>query len=153
LVCWAVEAALGAGLDGVVVVAGAVELDDVLPPEVRIVTNPRWAEGQGTSLAAGIAASGDADAVVVGLGDQPLIPAEAWRLVASSTATAIAVATYDGTPRNPVRFAREVWSLLPTDGDEGARRLLRGRPDLVTPVACPGKPVDVDTEEDLARWS
>jgi molybdenum cofactor cytidylyltransferase len=149
LVAWALEAA--AVLDELIVVTGAVELD--LPAGARLVPNPRWAEGQATSLAAGIDAAAGHDAVVVGLGDQPLIPAEAWRLVAAATTTPIAVATYGGQRRNPVRLAAEVWPLLPRVGDEGARSLLRGRPDLVTEVACPGDPADVDTQEDLATWS
>ena len=149
LVAWALEAA--GGLDELLVVTGAVALD--LPPGAREVHNPRWAEGQATSLAAGLDAAAGHDAVVVGLGDQPLIPAEAWHLVAASTATPIAVATYAGQRRNPVRFAAEVWDLLPREGDEGARTVLRGRPDLVTEVACPGDPADVDTQEDLATWS
>ena len=68
----------------------------------------RWAEGQATSLQAALAAAGDAghDAVVVGLGDQPLVPPDAWRAVAAPPgATApIAVATYGGRRRNPVRL-------------------------------------------------
>jgi molybdenum cofactor cytidylyltransferase len=155
LVAWALDAASDAGFDEVLVVAGAVELEGLLPPGARLVRNERWAEGQATSLTAGVAAAAEAghQAVVVGLGDQPLIPAEAWRLVGDAVATPIAVATYDGRRRNPVRFAREVWPLLPTEGDEGARALLRERTELVVEVACPGEPADVDTEEDLARWS
>ncbi len=149
LVAWALEAA--SVLDELIVVTGAVELD--LPAGARQVRNPRWAEGQATSLAAAVDAAAGHDAVVVGLGDQPLIPAEAWRLVAAATATPIAVATYGGQRRNPVRFAAEVWPLLPRHGDEGARSLLRDRPELVTAVACPGDPADMDTREDLATWS
>ena len=148
LVLWSLEAANV--LDELIVVTGAVELP--LPANAREVRNERWADGQATSLAAGIAAAKDHDAVVVGLGDQPLIPAEAWRLVAAATDTPIAVATYAGQRRNPVRLAAEVWPLLPTQGDEGARSLLRSRPDLVTEVACPGEPADMDTQEDLATW-
>ena len=154
LVRWAVDAALHGGLDGVLVVTGAVDLSDALPAEVTVVHNARWAEGQATSLAlaAETAAERDHDAVVVGLGDQPLIPAEAWRLVAASTSP-IAVATYGGRRRNPVRLAAEVWPLLPREGDEGARTVIAGRPDLVTEVACPGDPADVDTYEELTQWS
>ena len=149
LVAWALEAA--GALDDLIVVTGAVDVP--IPAGAREVRNQRWAEGQATSLAAGIATAGDHDAVVVGLGDQPLIPAEAWRLVAAADATPIAVATYGGIRRNPVRFAAEVWPLLPTEGDEGARSLLRSRAELVSEVACPGEPADMDNQEDLATWS
>ena len=153
LAAWALDAA--DGLDALIVVTGAADLSTVVPQHALIVLNGRWAEGQATSLAAGVdAAQAEGhDAVVVGLADQPLIPKEAWRAVAAETRTPIAVATYDGQRRNPVRLAAEVWPLLPREGDEGARSLLRKRPDLVTEVACPGNPADVDTQEDLATWS
>lgn len=155
LVAWAVEAAVVAGLDEVVVVTGAVPLDEVMPPGVTLVHNPHWAEGMATSVAVGVhvAEARGHDAVVVGLGDQPFVPAEAWQAVAAATGAAIAVATYEGRRGNPVRLAREVWALLPTDGDEGARALMRSRPDLVQAVPCHGEPADVDTVEDLTRWS
>ncbi len=154
LVAHVLDAVLEADIGPVVVVTGAADLDEVVPDGVTVVPNPRWAEGQATSLAVAVAAADrlGADAVVVGLGDQPGIPAEAWRLVAASTAP-IAVATYGGRRRNPVRLARSVWPLLPTDGDAGARDLLRARPDLVDRVACPGSPDDIDTQEDLQRWN
>jgi len=148
LVSWAIEAA--DVLDELVVVVGAVDVP--VPPHARVVRNLSWADGMATSLQAAIVAAGDHDAIVVGLGDQPMVPAEAWRLVAASPSP-IAVATYDGTRRNPVRLAREVWPLLPTEGDEGARRLLRDRADVAVPVACPGNPLDIDTQEDLTPWS
>jgi CTP:molybdopterin cytidylyltransferase MocA len=153
LASWAMDAANC--LDALFVVTGPVDLSDVLPRGAVAVPNPRWAEGQATSLAAGVdAAAADGHrAVVVGLADQPLIPREAWRAVAGATHTPIAVATYEGARRNPVRLAAEVWPLIPREGDEGARALLRKRPDLVTEVACPGNPADVDTQEDLATWS
>ena len=150
---WAVDAAVQAALDATYVVTGAVALP--LPASVVEVHNDRWAEGQATSLAAGIAtvrADGH-DAVVVGLADQPLVGADAWRAVAASMESPIAVASFDGDRRPPVRLAAEVWPLLPASGDEGARTLMRKRPDLVTAVPCSGQPVDIDTLEDLEQWS
>ncbi|HEV3227447.1 MAG TPA: NTP transferase domain-containing protein [Acidimicrobiales bacterium] len=150
---WAVDAARRAALDATYVVVGAVELpvDDA----VTVVRNDAWAQGQATSLAAGLAAVRAAGhtAAVVGLADQPLVGPDAWRAVAASTRTSIAVATFRGARRPPVRLAAEVWSLLPTTGDEGARVLMRERDDLVTEVPCTGEAVDIDTLEELERWS
>ena len=154
MVWWAATHALQAGLSPTWVVTGCVDLAGVLPAGVSILHNGDWAEGQATSLRRAVteARAAGVPAIVVGLGDQPLIPSEAWRAVAASGAD-IAVATYDGKRRNPVRLAARVWDSLPGTGDEGARTVMRDRPELVTEVPCPGDPVDIDTREDLQRWS
>jgi molybdenum cofactor cytidylyltransferase len=148
----AVAAALTSGA-GPVIVVTAGQVRTALHPSVVHVVNEQWADGQVTSLHVGIAAAVElgATAVTVGLGDQPFISPDAWRAVAA-TDVPIAVATYGGRRGHPVRLRQDVWGLLPVDGDEGARTLMRLRPDLVTAVPCDGSPIDIDTVEDLQRW-
>ena len=150
LVSWAVESALEAELDETIVVIGAAELD--LPAGADVIRNDAWADGLASSLAVAIDSCGHHDAIVVALGDMPFVTPQAWRSVALAPAP-IAVATYEGRRSHPVRLAREVWPLLPRSGDEGARELIRRRPDLVEEVPCFGRPVDIDTVEDLDEWS
>lgn len=155
------EIAIGTALDAdvgpVVVVTGANRLDALDPAlldRVDRIHNPRWADGQSTSLQTGLAEARQtygADAVVVGLADQPGITVDAWRRVAAA-ASPIAIATYDGRRRNPVRLGREVWELMPHTGDEGARSVVRLRPELVDEIPCPGSAADIDTLEDLRTW-
>jgi molybdenum cofactor cytidylyltransferase len=150
-----VAAALDAGLDEVVVVAGAVDLSAV-DLGTPVLDNPRWAEGIATSLQVGVrhAGAGGHGALVVGLADQPGVRAAAWRAVAAATDDPpIAVASHGGQRGNPVRLARSVWPDLPETGDEGARALIRRRPELVQAVPCVGRSDDIDTLEDLDRWS
>jgi CTP:molybdopterin cytidylyltransferase MocA len=152
----ALDAVVAADVGPVVVVTGAVALP--LPDGVLRVHNDEWAHGQAGSLAAGIAAAnaeGDVDAVIVGLADQPFVTADAWRRVGSAaTSQPIVIATYDGVRGpNPVRLHRSVWPMLPTSGDEGARRLIGRNPQLVCEVPCSGSAADIDTLEDLKRWT
>ncbi len=159
VVRWVLEAVALSGLSPIIVVTGAVDLSEVLVeplpgnPEVVVADNPRWRSGMASSLqvAIDVARTRGLGAVVVGLGDQPGVPATAWRSVADTPAP-LAVATYGGHRRNPVRIHAELWNLLPHEGDEGARSLVRQRSDLVAEVACEGSADDIDTVEDVARW-
>jgi molybdenum cofactor cytidylyltransferase len=88
------------------------------------------------------------------LADQPFVTADAWRAVTDADPDCrVVVATYDGRPGpHPVRLHRDVWPLLPTEGDEGARSLLEQHPEWRCRVPCLGSADDIDTVEDLARW-
>jgi CTP:molybdopterin cytidylyltransferase MocA len=152
LILHALAAAVASAVGPVLVVVSD-QTTTPLPSGVTPVVNPEWRRGQMSSLHAGLAAAAElgAAAAVVGLADQPLVTPDAWRRVAAADAP-IAVATYSGRRGNPVKLRRDVWQLLPPNGDEGARSLMRLRPDLVVAVPCQGSPIDVDTVEDLRRW-
>jgi CTP:molybdopterin cytidylyltransferase MocA len=143
----------------VAVVSGATDLRDRVPSEVTLLANDRWAEGIATSVQVAVrwAEAEGHHALVVGLADQPAVTTATWATLAAlpsdPSGPPIAVATYDGRRGNPVRLAAAVWPLLPDSGDEGARSLLRERPELVREVPCSGHAWDVDTVEDLERWS
>ena len=159
----ALTRALDASLGPVLIIIGALDeaalradpalarlLDD---DRITVRHNPDWAAGQATSVQVAVtsAAALGADAIVVGLADQPFIDVIAWQQVAQGLGP-ITVATYDGRRSNPVKLHASVWGLLSASGDEGARVLMRQRPDLVVEVPCPGSPADIDTVEDLHRW-
>ncbi len=155
VVAWAIEPAVEAGLDEVIVVGGAADLTAVVPAGVTLLRNDDWAAGQATSLAVALGwceEKGHA-AAVIGLGDTPGLTPESWRRVAASPGGPIVFATYDGRRGHPVRLDAEIWPQLPTVGDEGARSIARRHPELVTEIACVGEPADIDTPEDLQRWS
>lgn len=154
VVSWAISSALSAGFDQVYVTQGAIDLGDLVPAEATLVNVEDWAEGQARSLAAVLdAAEADGhDAVVIGLGDQPLVGPAAWRTVGAGRGD-IVTATFGGVRCPPVKLASAVWSLVDRKGDEGARTLMRSRPDLVREVPCIGNPSDIDRLEDLAPWS
>ena len=138
-----------------VLVTGAVA---VTVPGTLAVHNPDWASGMGSSLVAGLSVvPAGCGAAVIALADQPLVgPAAVARLIAAYRAGAtVAVAAYDGAPRNPVLIARVHWPavIALATGDAGARPFLRAHPELITLVECgdTGRPDDIDTEADLAR--
>jgi CTP:molybdopterin cytidylyltransferase MocA len=144
------------GADPVIVVTGAVPVEI---PGVIAVHNPDWGSGMGSSLATGLRAldNGDAEAAVIALADQPLVGAESVRRLVEAfrLGATVAVAAYDGKPRNPVLIAREHWPavLELAAGDTGARPFLRTHSELVALIECgdTGRPDDVDTPEDLVR--
>ena len=137
--------------------AGAVlERVDLGRAEPLVVEG--WAAGMGHVLAGTLARAGDDwGAVVVLLGDQPLVGGravarvvEAWRAGAGPVVTA----TYGGRPGNPKLFDRRLLpELLGLTGDGGARDLVAAHPEWVhrVEVGDLGSDIDVDVEADLER--
>jgi CTP:molybdopterin cytidylyltransferase MocA len=158
------------GADPVIVVTGATGPDTDVTGlgtgtgtggrELGVISvhNPDWPTGMGSSLAVGLGAvPAECIAAVLALADQPLVGPQAVRRLmdAHAAGASVAVACYEGRPRNPALISREYWPevIALASGDVGARPFLRTHRDLVTEVECgdTGRPDDVDSPEDLAR--
>ena len=158
LVDWALDAARRSGLAPLLLVVGdgGDAVAAAAPDDVEVVRNAEWERGIAHSLRAALdvlSARASVGAVCVGLADQPLVGAEAYRRLAAAydAGAELAVATYSGRRGNPVLLSRTVWAEAQRlEGDEGARVLMRRHG--ATEVACDGTgdPADVDTIEDLA---
>ena len=127
-------------------IGAAVDLHGADPIVCR-----RWEEGQSASLAYGLAELAACEAVVVMLGDQPRVSADAIRRVIGARNGAAAVrATYNGEPGHPVLLERELFEALrDVSGDTGARNLLLSVPVLDVPCDDLGGGEDVDTPAEL----
>jgi molybdenum cofactor cytidylyltransferase len=156
---WSVEAVLPR-VDEVIVVTGHQEADvraALAGLAVRFARNPRPEDGQGSSIAAGIAAvSPAARAALIALGDQPRLPAEIVPALLDAFAgggAAIVAPVYRGTQGTPVVFGAAVFpELRALAGDVGARAVVRARPERVRLIDFDlPVPDDVDTPEDYAR--
>lgn len=157
VICWSADTLHG--------VADAMYV--VVPPEagilraalagraVRYVENARRDEGMGSSIRAGIAAlPPDTEAVIIALGDQPLVSrtvaAEVcarWR----STGAPAVVPRYRNGRGHPVLFSRSCFpALAALTGDRGARAVLDALGDAVAFVELDDlMPLDVDTPDAL----
>ncbi|MEU2076972.1 nucleotidyltransferase family protein [Streptomyces sp. NPDC013489] len=164
LVEYAVGVLRAAGCEVVHVVLGAsagVVRERAELPGCVLVENPRWAEGMGSSLRAGLdslaADPRGVDAALVLLVDQPGIGAEAVARVRAAYVSrdSLAAASYDGQRGHPVLFGAARWAGIAelAVGDRGARDYLAAHRDAITPVDCSdvAEPYDIDTEEDLAH--
>lgn len=109
--------------------------------------------GMGHSIAAGVAASGDADGWLIVPGDMPLMkPASMLAVAQALSQYPVAYAQYRGQRGHPVGFSAELYSeLVDLQGDEGARRIVARYPSVAVELDDPGVLVDVDTEADLAQ--
>jgi len=125
---------------------------------VRLVHNPDFAEGLGTSLKAGIAAVPDeADAAIVCLGDMPQVDAALINKLISSfypeRGALVVVPSIDGRRGNPVVWSRRFFhDLMSIQGDIGARHLIGSYAEAVVEVPVTGEAAltDVDTPESLS---
>ena len=125
---------------------------------VRVVNNPDYGEGLGSSLKAGITAvPADADGAIVCLGDMPQVDSQLIdRLIAAfdpERGALVVVPTFDGRRGNPVVWSRRFFhDLMSIAGDIGARHLIGSYAEAVVevPVAGEAALTDVDTPESFS---
>jgi CTP:molybdopterin cytidylyltransferase MocA len=152
LVDRAVGTLRAAGCDPVIAVVRA----GVGVAGAQTVVNPDPARGMRSSLELAVEAAAGSRALAVVLVDAPGIGAEAVSSVCAAWRPGrIAVARYAAGRGHPMVMAPALWceALALAGPDEGARALLARRPDLVDEVDVAGDPTDLDTPEDLARWT
>jgi molybdenum cofactor cytidylyltransferase len=161
LVRIAAEQALASHASPVIVVTGhergkvEAALDGLA---VRLVHNPDYAEGLGTSLKTGIAAvPEDADGAVVCLGDMPQVDhALIDKLIGAfdpERGALVVVPVIAGRRGNPVVWSRRFFNdLMAITGDVGARHLIGSYAEAVAEVtvAGPAALTDVDTPDALS---
>jgi molybdenum cofactor cytidylyltransferase len=122
---------------------------------VKLVHNPNFADGLGTSLRAGIAAlPPEPDGAIVCLGDMPQVDAAIIDQLIDGfdpdNGALVVVPTIEGKRGNPVLWSRRFFpDLMAVEGDVGARYLIGRYTEAVAEVPLTGTAAltDVDTPE------
>ncbi|MCP5145514.1 MAG: NTP transferase domain-containing protein [Gammaproteobacteria bacterium] len=147
-----------ADVDRIVVVTGhdATAVRCAIDDEtINFVHNEHYAEGMSTSLRTGVAAAmAQSAAVLICLGDMPLIAVESIDaiLAVPNPKGTIVVPVHAGARGNPVRWGRDFLPALELlRGDRGARALLDAYAEHVIEVALDDEGIlrDFDTPEAL----
>lgn len=155
------EILAGAQLAEIVLVAGAdsaaiaAALDGLA---IKAVANPRFAEGMGSSISAGIAAlSSDPDGVFVVPGDMPRISRHLLALLMdvfrdTCGTRAVFPMLGNGAQSPPVLWPRATLAdLAQLAGPHGGKQLLARLGGVSVPVDDDSLLADIDTPADLAR--
>lgn len=142
----------------VVLGADAERLRPLLPDGVVPIIHPGWAEGLGSSLAAGIRAlPDDCPGVLVLLADQPALRVATLReLIArwQRDPAQVCCARYAGQPGVPALFPRRLFDeLAALSGDRGAKPILRREADSEQQFDMPEAGIDIDTCADLVAYA
>ena len=127
--------------------------DELRDLSVEIVINSHWREGMASSVRAAVAASGQADALLLTPCDLPLLSASHLRALIEkyqSETAPIVASRYNETLGAPLIIARELWpELLQLRGDVGARRVIMKHDANF--IEWPDGAFDVDTRADWQK--
>jgi molybdenum cofactor cytidylyltransferase len=146
--------------DEIVVVLGFAA-DEIRPlvegkERVKVVINPRFAEGMSTSIQQGLKEiSTRATGILIALADQPFIPPEVINKLIEGFqrgAQGIVLPVYEGKRGHPVILDRKKYEreILKLRGDVGGKEIVSKHPQdvLEVPVASRGVLMDIDAPED-----
>jgi molybdenum cofactor cytidylyltransferase len=145
---------LNAKIDEVVVVVGyeANEIKQLLAHKpLIIIHNPRYNDGIGTSISAGIQyVKESAQMLVIALADQPYIRSDIINFLVDKhrdSNKGITVPVYKGTRGNPVIFSSSYRKeLLELQGDTGGRQVTDRHPDDVLEIDMEFEEVTIDID-------
>ncbi len=123
----------------------------------QVVFNADFAQGQSTSVACGLRAADEANKVLIGLGDQPLLTADDISTLlaahASGDSLRISVAALNQRRGNPIVVPAYLRArLLKDPRSPGCQKFTRSHPEYVQfhQLASPGFYTDVDTPKAYA---
>lgn len=122
---------------------------------VTVVSNPKWANGMGSSLKAGLAEAQDvSEGVIVMVCDQPFVTSDHLNHLIENfikTGMPIAASKYDEIIGVPALFSKEMFSELMAIGDdEGAKKVIAAHEEQTALVYLIGSN-DIDTYEDYLK--
>lgn len=154
-----VRVAEQAGCEPILVVAGsaAAQVENELASgPARVILNPHWEEGIGSSIRVGVnellAHFETVDALFLLPCDLPFlneVQLLALRARQLATGKPIVASAYAGTLGIPALFLRShFYQLSALFGDHGGKELLLRQPDRVSVCAFPGGEFDLDTPAD-----
>ncbi|MBS1574944.1 MAG: nucleotidyltransferase family protein [Bacteroidetes bacterium] len=145
--------------DAVVVVLGAYSsalIHELNQEKIIIAHNEDWTEGIASSIRTGILSLQKnypaCDGSLLMVVDQPYITSSLLRDLLKTqreTGKPIAACKYENITGTPALFHQSLFpELLNLNGDKGAGKILRQRPDEVITINFPMGRFDIDTEDD-----
>lgn len=147
------EALRKAGVEAVFVTGrDAEQVAKAVQPSTAVF-NPRYQEGIGTSIAAGMKAVGQCDGVLITLGDMPgLQPKVIHKLIEEFDGESIVRATYadqPDKPSHPIIFPTSLFpELLQLTGDAGGQSIINNSQHLLKLIEFEGSLPDMDSLKD-----
>ncbi len=154
LIRHAAETAIEAGVPKLVVIVPAASPDIVAALDglvLETIENPGAAEGIASSIRLGVGKTSGPWLLL--LCDQPLVTQQHLRALMAAGGPIAATQHRDGHPGVPALFDVSMRDeLMGLRGDQGARRILEAHRDSLHRIEFVEASVDVDTEEDVARF-